>query len=100
MKKLVKHSKTGIILPTAEEDAQINRGIKADPDAMELTAELAASLQPLRRRGRPTLEQPKLSMTMRVDADVLEAIKATGAGWQSRVNHVLREAVRKGKLTA
>jgi len=39
-------------------------------------------------------------MTMRVDADVLEAIKATGTGWQSRVNSVLREAVKKGKLAA
>ncbi|XJC73405.1 BrnA antitoxin family protein [Delftia tsuruhatensis] len=47
--------------------------------------------------GAP-LEQPKLSMTMRVDADVLMAIKATGSGWQSRVNDVLREAVRRGKL--
>ena len=35
---------------------------------------------------------------MRVDADVLDAIKASGTGWQTRVNAVLREAVRRGKL--
>ena len=39
-------------------------------------------------------------MTMRVDADILMAIKASGAGWQTRVNEILREAVRRGKLAA
>jgi uncharacterized protein (DUF4415 family) len=65
---------------------------------MEITGDMLAGMQPLARRGRPPLVQPKLSMTMRVDADVLMAIKATGSGWQSRVNDVLREAVRRGKL--
>ena len=38
---------------------------------------------------RPTLN-------MRVDADVLEAFKATGQGWQTRINAALREAVAHG----
>jgi uncharacterized protein (DUF4415 family) len=33
---------------------------------------------------------------MRVDAEVLEAFKATGAGWQTRINAVLRDAVAHG----
>ncbi len=37
---------------------------------------------------------------MRVDADVLAAIKASGSGWQTRANAVLREGVRQGKLAA
>ena len=90
--------KQGLIQPTAAEDAAIARGIEQDPDTMEITGDMLAGMQPLARRGRPPLEQPKLSMTMRVDADVLMAIKATGSGWQSRVNDVLREAVRRGKL--
>ena len=87
-----------LLVPTAAEDAAIARGIAADPDTLELTADMAARLQPLRRPGRPQLDQPKLPMTMRVDADVLAAIKATGAGWQTRVNDLLRQAVRTGKL--
>ena len=92
--------KLGLVMPTAAEDAAIAAGIAADPDTMEITAEMAAQMQPLRRPGRPKVEQPKVPVTMRVDADVLEALKASGTGWQTRVNAVLRDAVRRGKLAA
>jgi len=98
MNKLSK--KAGVVIPTPEEDAAINAGIAADPDTWEITASDAARLQPLRSAGRPKAETPKVPMTMRVDADVLEAIRASGAGWQTRVNDVLRDAVRRGKLAA
>lgn len=42
-----------------------------------------------RRRGRPlgsVQAVTKKSTTIRFDADVLEALKATGPGWQTRVN--------------
>ena len=100
MNKIIKRNSLGLIIPTDDEDAAIHRGIAADPDTMEITAEMAAQMQPLRRPGRPKVEQPKVPVTMRVDADVLEALKASGTGWQTRVNQVLREAVRRGKLAA
>ncbi|KQP23070.1 BrnA antitoxin family protein [Pseudorhodoferax sp. Leaf267] len=90
----------GLAIPSPEEDVAIDAGIAADPDTQALTAQDIARLQPLRRPGRPLAERPKVPMTMRVDADVLEAIKAGGPGWQTRVNQVLREAVRRGKLSA
>jgi uncharacterized protein (DUF4415 family) len=43
-------------------------------------------------RGRPKSATPKVSTTIRLDADVLAAFKATGAGWQSRMNAALRKA--------
>jgi len=48
------------------------------------------------QRGRPKAEAPKISTTIRLDADVLEAFRATGQGWQSRINEALRLAVKKG----
>ena len=42
-------------------------------------------------RGRPRLESPKVSTTIRFDADILARFRAGGAGWQSRINTALRE---------
>jgi uncharacterized protein (DUF4415 family) len=44
------------------------------------------------RRGRPPAEKRKVSTTIRLDADVVEAFKATGPGWQTRINDTLRKA--------
>lgn len=90
----------GLMVPSPQEDAAINAGIAADPDTRELSAQDIAAMKPLRRAGRPRADSPKVPVTMRVDADVLEAIRASGAGWQTRVNQVLRDAVRQGKLSA
>lgn len=98
---MTKRSKNlGLVLPTPEEDAAIAAGIGLDDDTMEITSDILVRMQPLRPPGRPRVEQPKVPVTMRVDADVLAAIKASGSGWQTRVNAVLREAVRQGKLAA
>jgi hypothetical protein len=40
-----------VILPTPEEDAAINRGIAADPDTYEVSAEEMKQMQPLKNRG-------------------------------------------------
>ena len=55
-------------------------------------------MKPLARRGRPAVDDPKKPLTTRLDADVLAAIKATGKGWQTRLNEVLREDVAQGKF--
>ncbi len=45
----------------------------------------------LTKPGRPRLEHPKRQVTLRLDADVLEKFRATGKGWQSRINAELRK---------
>lgn len=40
--------------------------------------------------GRPTGSN-KISTTIRLDADIIEAFREGGKGWQSRINNALRE---------
>lgn len=42
--------------------------------------------------GRPKLDSPKQAVSLRLDRDVIEKFRATGRGWQSRVNEILRQA--------
>lgn len=45
------------------------------------------------RRGRPRKEKPKIRIGLRVDADVLAALKSRGKGWQTLANQALRDWV-------
>ncbi len=45
-----------------------------------------------RGRGRPKKDHPKEAIKIRLDADVLRSYRATGEGWQSRINADLRKA--------
>lgn len=47
----------------------------------------------LTRRGRPKLERPKRQITVRLDSDLVDRLRETGPGWQSRINAILRKAV-------
>lgn len=48
------------------------------------------------RRGRPKLESPKRQVTLRLDADLVEAMRASGPGWQVRANEALRARFKAG----
>ena len=47
----------------------------------------------LTKRGRPKLANPKRQVTLRLDGDVLDRLRDSGPGWQSRVNEILKKAV-------
>jgi uncharacterized protein (DUF4415 family) len=44
------------------------------------------------KRGRPKAAVTKVSTTLRLDPDVLAKFRATGPGWQSRINEALKKA--------
>jgi uncharacterized protein (DUF4415 family) len=43
------------------------------------------------KRGRPPAEHPKAHVNIRLDADVVETFRATGSGWQTRLNAALKD---------
>ena len=79
--------------------------IWTDPDdAPELTeaffenADLYDGTVP-RPRGRPRAAVTKEPVKIRLDADVLAALRASGEGWQTRINDTLRASLAlAGKL--
>lgn len=97
MQKMIKtRSGREIILPTAEEDAAINAAALSDPDAQPLSDAELARLRPA--RGRPVVAVKRPMLSMRVDPDVLAYLRASGKGWQTKVNALLRQAVDQGKM--
>jgi len=58
----------------------------------------------VKRRGRPvgsTQAVTKQAVKLRLDADVLEALRSSGDGWQTRTNDMLRASLAlSGKLTS
>lgn len=64
---------------------------EVDPGMLEAVAEF-------RRRGRPPVDSPKVRIGLRLAPDVVEGIRATGRGYNARVERVLREALAEGKL--
>jgi uncharacterized protein (DUF4415 family) len=85
-------NKRGIATDLKALDAHV---IKPDEyeDAPELTDEQLAKA--VVRRGRPPLENRKQPVKIRLDRDVVKALRASGPGWQTRVNAALRKAVLK-----
>ena len=89
---------------TPEEEAAIQRGIDQDPDNPALTDEEFASLRPVREvhpeivaeylRSRGKQKRPtKVLVSLRLEREVVERLRASGPGWQSRANDMLRKAV-------
>ncbi|MGH6811020.1 MAG: BrnA antitoxin family protein [Methylocella sp.] len=80
-----------------------------DEDNPEWTAEDFARAKPFKdvfpeqykawkKIGRPRVETPKMHIGFRMAADVVNGIRATGRGYNARVEKVLRDALAKGKL--
>jgi uncharacterized protein (DUF4415 family) len=83
-------------MPTEKEDKLLVAAAKADPDAQPLTPKQLKAMLPLRAlRGRPMSANPKQLVSVRYSPEVLAFFKATGEGWQSRMDGVLRQYVSR-----
>jgi uncharacterized protein (DUF4415 family) len=107
-----RRAKAALRTMSAKEDAAIRAAARTDPDNPEWTAkdfnrsrwlkdvkpefaEAAAQF-----RGRPRLERPKVQVTLRLDADVIDAFRSEGRGWQSRINDVLLRVAKRRKVVS
>ena len=50
------------------------------------------------RGGRPAVEHPKVHIGFRLAADVVSGVRASGPGYNARVERVLRAALARGEL--
>lgn len=86
-------------------EEQIQRMIASDPEVPEATDEQLAQAKPfdeafpaladaMRKTagGRPKSDNPKIAVSLRLDREVVARFKASGPGWQTRMNKALRDA--------
>ena len=83
--------KSGTIVPTREEDAVITAAAMSDPDAVPYTDAEWEAVKPTTRRGRPLAAVTKERITIRLSPDVVQAFRASGDGWQTRVDAALKD---------
>jgi uncharacterized protein (DUF4415 family) len=96
-------------IPSDAEDSALTQAAESDADNRPLTDAQLKRMRPardvlptlvgekaagelLKQRGRPSkpLDERKVATTIRLDPDLLDAFRATGDGWQTRVNDALR----------
>lgn len=75
--------------------------IKFDPaihdDNPPLDTAFISGMKPS-KRGRPKLEAPKVEVKIRLDAKIVEHLRSSGPGWQTRVNAMLGQLVTDGRI--
>ncbi len=71
-------------------DEQVRAGIEADPDVNPTVVDFW-------KTAKIAMPQPKETMTIRLDADVLEWFRKQGGGYQTRINTILRSYMRAHK---
>ncbi len=48
--------------------------------------------------GRPALPSTKISTTIRLSPEVIDAFKASGSGWQTRIDLALLDWIKVHKI--
>ena len=86
--------KINLMMPTLEEDRLITQAAELDHDALPLTDEQLRAMVPIRVvRGRPKLANKKQLVSIRYSPEVIDYFRASGAGWQARMDAVLKDYV-------
>ncbi len=89
--------------PLADKDGEVRELTAADMRLFKPVAEvdpgMLEAMKEFRRKvGRPKTQSPKIHIGFRLAAEIVEGIKATGPGYNARVEQALREALELGTL--
>lgn len=86
--------------PTPEQRARLERLAAMSDDDIDFSdippMKLENAVRWHHRHNHPLYRPLKRSTTVRIDADVLEWLRAKGRGYQTRINAILREAMMRG----
>jgi uncharacterized protein (DUF4415 family) len=86
--------KISLKIPTLEENQLITAAAESDPDALPLTDDQMNAMVPMSMlRGRPKLANKKKLVSIRYSPEVIDYFRASGAGWQARMDAVLKDYV-------
>ncbi len=77
-------------LPVIDSDGEVSDLSMADPALFKPFSDLPKSLQ-AKLRGRPKAVVTKERIAIRLSREVVEAFRATGKGWQTRMDAALKE---------
>ena len=91
--------KPNTVLVTNLEEEKIQKGIRADPDAQSLSDAEWEKVKPFVRLGRPKAEVTKERITIRLSRDVVSTFRATGDGWQTRMDAALKQYIAEHHLS-
>ena len=85
--------------PLTDEQGEVRELTRADfrklKPVREAMPELIEAVENTRRKGRPKAEAPKAPIGFRLAADLVARIRATGRGYNARVEKALRDAFMK-----
>jgi len=76
-------SRTNLARIDAMTEAELEQVIASDPDWADIPENWY-------EQAEAVMPKPKVPVSIRLDADVIEYFRSTGRGWQTRVNAILR----------
>jgi uncharacterized protein (DUF4415 family) len=83
---------------TDAEDAAITAAALSDSDAVPLTEDEWHMVKPFVQVGRPKAAVTKERISIRLSRDVVDQFRATGRGWQTRMDSALKQYVAEHPL--
>jgi uncharacterized protein (DUF4415 family) len=87
------------IRPDAENPEWTEEDFRAARPALEvLPEEVVEAIRRYRGQRGPQKSPTKQLISLRLDRDVVAALRSTGAGWQTRANEALRGYVTRNRL--